>query len=495
MRRFMGLRKQRGLRVFRTTLKAALHAALQDLAEFVTAFRKQSFELTLIIDIRMNVSVSAPTASLDDWGLLSAYVRGDEAAFAGLVGKYFPMVYATASRHTGDPHLAEEIAQSVFIILSRKAGRLSSGVSICGWLMQATRFVAWDAVKMRRRRRQNEQAFEASLDRAAPAPAARSTTEALLDDALLALPPADQAAVMAHFFEGRNFKEVGGMLAISEDAAQKRVSRSLAKMRSFLARRGVRITPAALTGLVIEQFAREAKAQVLESALHATQAAVGKGATGKALALANHAARWWSWRSALSLGLKLALPVLLIVGGAEAVREWRVPALPPAATFRVSSPQMEALGKSWAQLAVRIAAIRRQNIARPLQPNDPRLPAYQAELNFAMSESARVVIQLAPMLIPPLDRVRLAEFLTVELNENLHLNKRQEAVIFAYIRDALSQGTTLDEAMKTMAQSTQAETAQIRAMLSVSQRRRFDSTYGADGLGLFAYVQAAAPPN
>src|SRR5947209_7724700 len=64
--------------------------------------------------------------SLSDHELLFAYVQGDEKAFETLVGKYFRMVYAVAARQTGDPHLAEEIAQSVFLILCRKARGFSS---------------------------------------------------------------------------------------------------------------------------------------------------------------------------------------------------------------------------------------------------------------------------------------------------------------------------------------------------------------------------------
>src|ERR1043166_4655424 len=57
---------------------------------------------------------------LDDHQLLNAYAGGDEQAFETLVEKYFRMVYTVAARQTGDSHLAEEITQSVFLILSRK---------------------------------------------------------------------------------------------------------------------------------------------------------------------------------------------------------------------------------------------------------------------------------------------------------------------------------------------------------------------------------------
>src|SRR5258708_21172951 len=100
---------------------------------------------------------------MSDWQLLSAYNQGDEGAFESLVKKYLPMVYSAAVRQVSDPHLAEEIAQSVFILLSRKAKNLSASVSLCGWLLRATRFVARDALKMLHRRRQKEQELSVNL--------------------------------------------------------------------------------------------------------------------------------------------------------------------------------------------------------------------------------------------------------------------------------------------------------------------------------------------
>ena len=100
---------------------------------------------------------------MSDGQLLSAYNQGDEGAFESLVQKCLPMVYSAAVRQVSDPHLAEEIAQSVFILLSRKAKSLSASVSLCGWLLRATRFVAKDALKLLHRRRQKEQELSVNL--------------------------------------------------------------------------------------------------------------------------------------------------------------------------------------------------------------------------------------------------------------------------------------------------------------------------------------------
>lgn len=61
-----------------------------------------------------------------DADLLIAYTdRGAEDAFAALVQRYLPVVYAAALRQVGgDNHHAQEVAQTVFTVLARKARAL-----------------------------------------------------------------------------------------------------------------------------------------------------------------------------------------------------------------------------------------------------------------------------------------------------------------------------------------------------------------------------------
>jgi hypothetical protein len=48
----------------------------------------------------------------------------------------------------------------------------------------------------------------------------------------------DRNALVLRFFDRCDFKSVGAALGISDDAAQKRVSRALDRLRGLLARRG-----------------------------------------------------------------------------------------------------------------------------------------------------------------------------------------------------------------------------------------------------------------
>jgi DNA-directed RNA polymerase specialized sigma24 family protein len=66
----------------------------------------------------------------DSKQLLAEYAKSSsESAFRELVTYYFGLVYSTGLRLVGgDTHLAEDVAQTVFSDLARKAHALSSGV-------------------------------------------------------------------------------------------------------------------------------------------------------------------------------------------------------------------------------------------------------------------------------------------------------------------------------------------------------------------------------
>jgi len=71
----------------------------------------------------------------DDMELVREYAaRQSEQAFETLVSRNIGLVHSAALRQMRDPRLAEEITQTVFIILARKAGSLKPKTILPGWL-------------------------------------------------------------------------------------------------------------------------------------------------------------------------------------------------------------------------------------------------------------------------------------------------------------------------------------------------------------------------
>src|SRR3954464_14920506 len=76
---------------------------------------------------------------MEDRDLLKAYAETkSEAAFAELVRKYIDLVFSAALRQVGgDVHLAQDVAQSVFNDLARKAQSLSAHAVLPAGFTQA----------------------------------------------------------------------------------------------------------------------------------------------------------------------------------------------------------------------------------------------------------------------------------------------------------------------------------------------------------------------
>jgi DNA-directed RNA polymerase specialized sigma24 family protein len=89
---------------------------------------------------------------------LSDYAHtGSEAAFRELLTRYVDLVYSTAPRLVGgDACLAQDVTQTVFADLARKARTLGRIVMLGGWLHHHTVYVASTTMRGERRRRHRE---------------------------------------------------------------------------------------------------------------------------------------------------------------------------------------------------------------------------------------------------------------------------------------------------------------------------------------------------
>ncbi|MCI0536004.1 MAG: sigma-70 family RNA polymerase sigma factor [Verrucomicrobiales bacterium] len=228
---------------------------------------------------------------MEDWQLIESYAQQQsESAFRTLVERHANLVYASALRQVGHLQLAQDVAQAVFILLARKAPCLRKGTIISGWLFQTTRFVASRAIRTEQRRQRREQeAFEMqqlnSTDRA------WRRMEAVIDDALDQLGRADRDAILIRYMEGKSMREVGVALGVTEEAAKKRVTRAVEKLRTVLTHRGVALSAALICGAL----GSGAKAAIPETVLAALTLTGPITTSPGAAALASEAIRAWSY--------------------------------------------------------------------------------------------------------------------------------------------------------------------------------------------------------
>jgi len=218
----------------------------------------------------------------DDAQLLRRYAEaGSESAFSELVSQHIDLVYSAALRQlNGDTHLAQDVAQTVFADLARKARTVSRHGVLTGWLYQATRYAASKVVRTERRRATREK--EAVAMQELSSEANWDDLRPLLDEAMGSLGAKDRDAVLLRYFDRKELRAVGDALGISEAAARKRVSRALERLRRYLTARGVSLSAGtlatALTGSAV-QAAPPALAGTISAAVFAGAAAAAAGST------------------------------------------------------------------------------------------------------------------------------------------------------------------------------------------------------------------------
>jgi RNA polymerase sigma factor (sigma-70 family) len=219
-----------------------------------------------------------------DSELLQRFARtNSEDAFAELVKRHVNLVYSAALRQVnGDAHLAQDVAQTVFADLARKAGSLSRRESLTGWLYTSAHFAAAKIARTENRRHDREEQFmrestnENEVGRVTPGAPDWEQIRPALDDAMHDLKETEREAILLRYFENRQFAEVGAKLGLNENAARMRVERALEKLRAVLAKRGI-TTAAALASVISANAVQIAPANLAVTLAASSVAAAGTG--------------------------------------------------------------------------------------------------------------------------------------------------------------------------------------------------------------------------
>ena len=222
-----------------------------------------------------------------DLDLLARYSsQKAEDAFAEVVRRHLNLVYSAALRLVRSSHLAEEISQCTFLELAQHCPDLKPDTILSAWLYKVAHRLALNVLRRESRRRIREQnALDMNTLHAADSE--WNEIAPLLEEAMLALSEADRTAVLLRYFENKPLREVGLEIGVSEDAAQKRITRAVETLRKLLRGRGIAITASSLTVLVSSNAVQAAPVGVINGILSAlmTQSAVLHGTAALAKSL------------------------------------------------------------------------------------------------------------------------------------------------------------------------------------------------------------------
>jgi RNA polymerase sigma-70 factor (ECF subfamily) len=165
--------------------------------------------------------------------------RGDPEAFRGLFEKYKDMVYSVALRYSGDPAIAQDIAQDTFLKLFSAVGSFRGDSNFDAWLY---RMVVNSCFDQKRRTRRLTPLLDGILD------ALRTPEVSVLDEVLRAemsahvksvvdsLAPDQRMVVVLRYTQGLSYDEIAGILGCAAGTIASRLNRAHKVLQRRLSR-------------------------------------------------------------------------------------------------------------------------------------------------------------------------------------------------------------------------------------------------------------------
>lgn len=188
-----------------------------------------------------------------DWALLRRFsATGDEAAFRRVVERHAPLVRGVALRCLGDGMLAEEVTQSVFSLVARRAASLPAA-HLSGWLYRTAVLTAKNARRAAARYQdalcemgQHSNLMNQTKNDLSHEHSPWEEVRPHLDQAISVLPEKMRGPLIMRFFENRSIGDIVMHTGRSEAAIRKSIERALRQLGVLLQRQGLTTTGSAL---------------------------------------------------------------------------------------------------------------------------------------------------------------------------------------------------------------------------------------------------------
>jgi RNA polymerase sigma-70 factor, ECF subfamily len=181
-----------------------------------------------------------------DKQLIEGCRQGDPEAFRALFEKYKDMVYSVALRYSGDPAVAQDIAQDTFLKLFSTVGSFRGDSNFEAWLYRMVVNCCFD---QKRKTRRLTPLLDEILD------VLRTPDVSVLDEVLRSeisthvrsvidsLAPDQRMVVVLRYTQGLSYDEIAGILGCASGTIASRLNRAHKVLERRLSRLAVnRIT-------------------------------------------------------------------------------------------------------------------------------------------------------------------------------------------------------------------------------------------------------------
>jgi cobalt-zinc-cadmium efflux system membrane fusion protein len=250
---------------------------------------------------------------LPDARLLERFVAGrDQAAFAALVRRHGPVVLGVCQRALGDAPDADDVFQTTFLVLARKAASLGRPALVGNWLYGVAYRTAVRARSEAARRRGRERPLVEVPITDSEAEVVWRDLRPVLDDELSRLPAKYRLPLVLCYLEGRTAGEAARLLGCPRGTVLSRLARGRECLRPRLIRRGLALSTGPLATLLFETpLTAAVPPSLIEAAIQAPRLATAAGTSARAAWLANGIGRAiGETKLRIAAGLVLVLGVL-----------------------------------------------------------------------------------------------------------------------------------------------------------------------------------------
>ena len=169
---------------------------------------------------------------MEEAAVISRMRSGSTDAFAEVIEQYQTAIIRYLYRFTGDYELAQDLAQDTFVQAYQSILKTDSELQLKAWLYK---IAANNALQHARRKKilffiplsiekvDSKTAHDFQYDRIGERLEIRQALAAVL--------PAQRNCLVLHYVEGFKYKEIAGILGISEEAVRKRTARGKEEFR------------------------------------------------------------------------------------------------------------------------------------------------------------------------------------------------------------------------------------------------------------------------
>ncbi len=171
---------------------------------------------------------------------IERFLGGEEKGFDMLVRKYQDKVVTIVYSLIGKDRESEDIAQEVFLKVYHNVQSFKRRSRFSTWLYRITVNTTYDFLRRRKNFVSDEAAFEQAVasDESSHEALVRRENQALVQEALLALPVQFRAAVVLKDIEGLSYGEIAEVLSCGIGTVESRIYRGRQLLKEKLLKGG-----------------------------------------------------------------------------------------------------------------------------------------------------------------------------------------------------------------------------------------------------------------